>query len=108
FLDHNALLHAPVDIEQRRGLLRIFLEGDADRAARHLAFANDRVINLDGRVDGQRETNALITAAFAGDHRIDANHFAVHIDQRASAVTGVDGGIRLNEVLEAVFGAPLE
>ena len=41
-------------------------EADADRSARHLAGLDDLVVNGGRRVDGKRETDALIAAA-AGD-----------------------------------------
>src|ERR1019366_1002294 len=46
------------------------------------------------------ETNAIVLAAGAGNHGIDADHLAADIEQRAAAVAGVDGGIGLQEVLE--------
>ena len=75
-------------------------ERNADRSARHFAGLDDLVIDLDRGVDGQRESDALIPAAAAGDHRVNADHFAVDVQQRTAAVAGVNGRIGLQEVLE--------
>src|ERR1019366_828905 len=58
-------------------------------------------VNPDGGVDGHGESDALVAAAAAGDHRVDANHFAIDVGEWAAAVAGGDGGVGLNEVLEA-------
>ena len=51
-------------------------------------------------VDGQRKTHALISAALGGDRGVDADDFAVDVQQRAAAVAGIDRGVCLNEALE--------
>ena len=61
---------------------------------------NDLVIDLGGHVDRQGEADAVVSTGFGGDHRIDPNYFTVTIEQRATGVTGVNGGIGLNEALE--------
>jgi hypothetical protein len=53
-----------------------------------------------GQVDGQRETDAFEIAAAADDHGVDADYFAVDIEQRASAIAAVDGGVGLEEALQ--------
>ena len=57
-------------------------------------------------VDRNREADAFVAAAGAGDGRVDADHFAAEVEQRAAAVAGVDGGIGLQEVLELTPSSP--
>ena len=52
-------------------------------------------------VDGDGEADPLVAAGVAGDGRVDADDLAAEVDQRAAAVAGIDGGVGLQEVLEA-------
>ncbi len=65
---------------------------------------HDLVVGIHGQVDGQREANAFKVAAAADDHGIDADHFAVDIEQRASAIAAVDGRVGLQEALHLMAG----
>ncbi len=49
-----------------------------------------------------RETNTLECAAAGVDGGVDADYFAGHIDERAAGISGIDGGVGLNEALELV------
>ena len=62
------------------------------------------VVNVDHGFRRQRKTHARIGVGFAQNCGVDADHFAVHIDQRSAGVAGIDGGIGLNEGLELPAG----
>src|SRR5262249_18262951 len=95
--DDDAVVHA--ERPQRFGL-RIALPGNTDGTAGDFALANDVVIGAHHRVHGQREADALIAAAWRGNHGVHADHFALNIQEGSAAVAGVDGGIGLNEALK--------
>ena len=69
-----------------------------------MPFADDRVVHLHSSVDRHGETNALVAAAPARDHGIDTDYFAVDVQQRPAAVTGIDRRIGLNKVLKTATG----
>ena len=56
-----------------------------------MAFSNE--------VDGNRKADALISAAAAGNRRVQADHFSTQIDQRPTTITWIDGRIGLEEIL---------
>jgi hypothetical protein len=52
--------------------------------------------NFFGRINGDGESDALA----AGENgRVDPDHFSFEINQGASAVSGIDGGIGLNKIV---------
>src|SRR5512142_1636544 len=55
-----------------------------------------------GILDGHREADADEHALLGGieDRRDDADHFAVHGDQRATGIAGIGGSIELDQVGE--------
>src|SRR5205807_5772187 len=48
------------------------------------------------------KADPLIAAAPGIDRRVDADDLALEVDQRAAAVSWVDGGVRLEVIAEAV------
>ncbi|MNS85644.1 hypothetical protein D3C72_1195170 [compost metagenome] len=62
-----------------------------------LARGDDLVLDTAGQVDRDGERQALEAARLAVDLRIDADHFAARVEQRAARVAGVDGHVRLDE-----------
>src|ERR1039458_10761443 len=82
----------------------LFRSRDADRTAGHLTVLDDVVVDPRGRIDGKRETDALIAAGTRRDGRIDADHFAAHVEQRAARIARVDGRVGLQKMLELHFG----
>src|SRR4051794_41937324 len=66
------------------------------------------VINLHDNVRWERKADALIPARFSEDGGVDSNHFGIHVYQRPSRVTGIDGCIGLDEMLKlsAVVDVP--
>ena len=57
--------------------------------------------NVLGDVDRNGEADAL---GRHDDRRVDADHLAAAVDQRAAAVAGVEGGVGLNDVVDQVAG----
>src|SRR5262249_52354131 len=55
-----------------------------------------------GATDRQREPEADI-ALLGIDGRVDANHVAMGVEQRSTAVAGVDGGVRLDHAFHLLF-----
>ena len=86
----------------RRAELRVQVH--AQKGPRHLARLDQLPAHDHEHVDGDGEADALVAAGVAGDGRVDADDLAVEVDQRAAAVAGVDGGVGLQEVLEADAG----
>ena len=85
---------------QAEGLGGVFihvLNGDADPAAADLFVLLELVDDTFGHAarDGEADT---LTAG--DDGRVDADNLAFHVDQGAAAVAGVDGGVRLEEVVK--------
>src|SRR5262249_50002917 len=52
-------------------------------------------------VDRNREGHTARAAGLRSDGRVDTDHFAVEIEERTAARAGVDGGIRLEKILDA-------
>src|SRR5205823_14738769 len=83
--------------------------GDRHAAAVQAEVAADDAAVLDelrqqvlGRVDRDREADAL---GGQDDGRVDADHLAPAVHERAAAVAGVEGGVRLNHIVHEVAGA---
>ncbi len=74
-----------------------FLDDHADTAARHFAVALELLSDVHGDVDrdGKRQTHKAAGAAV--DLRIDADYFALHVEQRSTRVSWVDGHVSLDE-----------
>src|SRR5580658_5243902 len=97
-LNEYAALEA-VDAVDRAG--KPFAELDADGAACDLvAGADEIVVDVNDGVRRHGETDALVAGRLRVDGRVHADHFAVHVQQRAAGVAGIDGSIRLDKVLE--------
>ena len=63
----------------------------------HLAGAHQLRAHVVGHVDGDGERDAHVAAAAAVDLRVDADHFAVEIEQRATGVAGIHRDVGLDE-----------
>ena len=50
--------------------------------------------------DGIGEADALVAAGIAADLRVDADHAAVHVEQRPAGVAVIDRGIGLDRVVD--------
>src|SRR5262249_49753940 len=83
---------------------RQILELNSEERARHGAVILKLVHDLTNHVDGNGESYSLIAAGLGKDGGIDTDQLTLDVDQRASRVSGIDGGVGLNEVL-IVFNA---
>src|SRR5207237_2208155 len=68
------------------------------RAGDQLAIDEGCVVRRQGKAD------AVVVAGRSGDLRVDADHFAAHVDERAARIAAIDGGVGLQEVLEVGRG----
>src|SRR5271165_3559428 len=81
------------------------VELNPDGAARNFVVGRDQlVVHLRYGVGGHGKANALIAARAGVDGGVDADHLAIHVDQRAARVAGVNGGVGLDERLELAPG----
>ena len=71
------------------------LDGNPQPSAGYLACFDQLIGDQLGQVDGNGKTDPL---AGGNDGRIDSHHLAVHIEQRPPGISGIDGGIGLNEI----------
>ncbi len=83
--------------EGQRQLLANILHRDADAAANHLAVLLQLLFDVQGQIDRNGERHAHIAAGTAINLRIDADHFAIDVEQRAAGIPGIHGRIGLNE-----------
>src|SRR6202040_2385034 len=60
------------------------------------AVGHEVVRNALGAVDGNGEADACGGAARRVNRGVDADDFAVRIDERAAGIAAVDGGVSLN------------
>src|SRR5581483_3830581 len=73
------------------------LQTDAEPAAMHRAAAFQLLDNAHGDIDRNRERHAHEGAGAAVDLRIDADDFALQVEQRSAGVAGVDGHVGLQK-----------
>ena len=73
------------------------LDGDAEPAALHLAGGHELALDVHRDVDRDREREALVAAAAGIDLRVDADHLAGHVEERAARVAGIHGDVGLDE-----------
>ena len=59
---------------------------------------SELVHDLLGQLAGDGQAHALRAAGGTFDGGGDADHLAMHVDERTAAVAWIDGGIRLQEV----------
>src|SRR5690606_35402122 len=76
-----------------RDLLHLY----ADQSATHTAIGLQLLYDVLGDVDGDGEADAHVAARTGEDLRIDADHLAGQVEQRASGVAGIDGHVGLDE-----------
>src|SRR6266704_1103878 len=81
------------------------LEADANRTARHATLPDDLVVNFNRHGGRKRKANTLIPTAAGDDGRVDSNHLAGKVDERAAGVTWIDGRVGLQESLELLADA---
>jgi len=64
------------------------------------AVGDEIVRDTLGGVDGDGETDARGCAGGRVDSGVDADDFAVGIDERASGISAIDGGVGLNGLID--------
>ena len=55
-----------------------------------------------GKSGGNGEADALISSIIGEDRSIDANHFALEVDQRTTAIARIDRSIGLEKIFERI------
>ena len=68
----------------------------------HLAAGDERVGDALRCVDRDREADAVVAAGVALDLRVDPDHLAAEVEQRAARVAVVDRGVRLDRAGDRV------
>ena len=61
---------------------------------------DDLLVAVPGDFAGDGETDSLVRTT--DDGRVDADHLALQIYERSTAVAGIHGGIGLQEILDRV------
>ena len=86
------------------------MHANAEISARHSSGGDDRIGHAANHRARHREADAVVSAAAAGDGRIDANDGAIKVGKRSARVARIDGGVSLNVAFEgcqADIAAPL-
>src|SRR5262249_41171138 len=73
-------------------------DADTHVAAGDFAVLDQRMHDVLGVVGGNGESDPVVAAGARCDGRVDADDFALEIDQRSAGVAGIDGGIGLQKV----------
>ena len=68
----------------------------ADLAAANGAVLPDLPVDVAYDVARRREADALVASRLREDQRVDANDFALGVEQRSAAVAGIDGRVGLD------------
>src|SRR6266481_1443913 len=85
-----------LDVEAFGDLIGDLLDADAEPAAAKLAELPELIDHADHRLRGHRKADADRAARGRDDQRVDADHFAIEIEQRTTGIAAVDGGIGLD------------
>src|SRR5215472_123818 len=81
------------------------VEHDSNRTTRDLMLRTHQlVVNFDHSPRRKRKTDASVGVRLAQNRGVDADDFAIQVDQRSAGVAGVDRCIGLNESLELPAG----
>src|SRR5690606_30819588 len=97
-LDHGDQRAAgAIQTEGFRQLRVDVLDGHADAAARDFAGFDELLLDVVRYVDRNGERQAHVAAAAAINLRVDADHFAAHVEERAAGIARIDRHIRLDE-----------
>src|SRR5439155_15154953 len=73
----------------------------AEVAARHAPLVHELPHHALDQVDWDAEGHPAVAARGGGDGGVDADDLAVEVDEGSAAGAGVDGGVGLEEVLDA-------
>src|SRR6516225_2652021 len=87
----------PVEAEGFGELGIDVLDGDADTTAYHAAGLDELLLDVTCHIDRDGEGDAHEAAGTAEDLRVDADHFARQVKERAAGVAGIDRHVGLDE-----------
>ena len=87
------------DLRDARAVVGVGKADAEERALDRLA-GDERVRDLLGGLDRHGVADALVAAGLRRDLRVDADHAAVAVEQRAAAVAGVDRGVGLDRAVD--------
>ena len=87
-----------VHVEELGFIGRNVADADADIAVAHLSVFNETVNRWLHDLRGNGKSHAGKTSGLGDQKRVDADDFAVGIDQRPAGVAWVDRGVRLDEL----------
>ena len=93
-----------LDVEAFGDLVGDGLDADAEPAAAQLAELPELIDHAGHRLRGHREADADRAAGGRDDQGVDADHFAVEVEQRAAGIAAVDGGVGLDVVVIGTRG----
>ena len=88
-----------LDVEAFGDFVGDLLDADAEPAAAKLAELAQLIDHAGNRLRGHREADADRAAGRRNDQRVDADHVAIKIEQRAAGIAAVDGGVGLDVVV---------
>src|SRR5260221_1654774 len=85
-----------LDVEAFSDLVGDLLDADAEPAAAKLAELPELIDHAHHRLRGHRKADADRAARRRDDQGVDADHFAIEIEQRTAGIAAVDGGVGLD------------
>jgi hypothetical protein len=88
-----------LDVEAFGDLVGDLLDADAEPAAAKLAELAQLIDHAGHGLGGHRKADADRAAGRRDDQGVDADHFAVEVEQRAAGIAAVDGGVGLDVVV---------
>src|SRR2546430_13654068 len=86
----------------RRVVLVRVGDADAHHGTLHVAGLDELVHHGARQIDRDGEAVARGEAVVTRDRRVDADHLAADVHERPARITGVDGGVGLDEILHGV------
>ena len=93
-----------LDVEAFGDLVGDLLDADAEPAAAQLAELPELIDHAGHRLRGHRKADADRAAGGRDDQRVDADHFAIEVEQRPAGIAAVDGGVGLDVVVIGTGG----
>ena len=88
-----------LDVQALGDVVGDLLDAHAEPAAPHLAVLAQLIDDGDRAVGGHREADADRAAGRRDDRGVDADHFAVEVEQRSAGIAAIDGGVGLNVIV---------
>src|SRR6266404_942242 len=95
-----------LELELRCQIRSNVLNHNPEIAAGYMTIFDQALHHVAGEVNGDGKANSLVPTAATEDGGINADQPAFSIDERATRVTGIDRGVRLDEVLVVKTDSP--